>query len=93
MLFNIISHIIGYDFDQAIEGHSMVKSQDGSLIVVSGLQGPGGIFNMSLANTLWKFKCSGENLSKCSWSKMSESLVTARMEHVSLMVPFDFCKR
>jgi hypothetical protein len=92
MLFNIISHIIGYDFNQAIEGHSMVKSQDGSLIVVSGEQGPGGIFNMSFTNTLWKFKCR-ENPSKCNWSKMSESLVTARDDHVSLMVPSDFCKR
>ena len=68
----------------------MVKSQDGSLIVVAGMQGPGGIFNMTVTNTMWKFNC-GENLSKCNWSKMSESLATARQDHVSLMVPSDFC--
>ena len=70
----------------------MVKSQDGSLIVVSGRQGPGGIFDMSYTNTLWKFKCR-KNLSKCNWSKMKESLALARQDHVSLMVPSDFCTR
>ena len=84
-------NFIGHDFNQAIGGSQMVKSQDGGLILVSGRQGSGGIFEMNHTNTMWKFIC-GKNLSQCNWIKINETLATARDNHVSLVVPSDFCK-
>ena len=84
-------NFIGQDFNQAISGSQLVKSKDGGLILVSGAQGPGGIFKRNCTNTMWKLMC-GKHLSKCNWSKIDDSLTTARKYHVSLMVPSDFCK-